>query len=221
VASRRGYAAGVHGTPQRIESHHGGPCRSAATGEESIRLLVLAAREGDRPAFDRLVELTHRDTYTLALRLTGNREDAADITQEVYLRAYRNLGSFRGDARFTTWLYRITANCASTHMRRWRRHRHDPLADDDLVIDLRCDGDPEGNAAAADLRSRLAIAIEELPPKLRAVVVLRDVYELSHEAVAEELGISSNAARVRLHRARSRLRAQLFPDLGEVSSREV
>jgi RNA polymerase sigma-70 factor (ECF subfamily) len=75
--------------------------------------------------------------------------------------------------------------------------------------------------AASDLRCRLEAAVERLPPKLRAVVVLRDVYELPHEAVAEELGISSNAAKVRLHRARNRLRSELFPDTVEVPSREV
>ena len=186
-----------------------------------MRTLVSAAQAGDRRAFERLVELTHRDTYTLALRLTGSAEDAGDITQEAYLRAFRALDSFRGDARFTTWLYRITANCASTHLRRWRRHRHDPLPEEHLMIDLRGDGDPEVSAAAEDLRRRLEQAIEQLPPKLRAVVVLRDVYELSHEAVAEELGISSNAAKVRLHRARNRLRTQLFPDTAEVPGREV
>jgi RNA polymerase sigma-70 factor (ECF subfamily) len=155
------------------------------------------------------------------LRLTGSAEDAADITQETYLRAFRSLDSFRGDAQFTTWLYRITANCASSHLRRWRRHRQEPLHEDHLVVDLRGEADPEMSAAAADLRRRLEDAVEQLPPKLRAVVVLRDVYELPHEAVAEELGISSGATKVRLHRARNRLRAELFPDTVEVPSREV
>ncbi len=193
----------------------------AGPADTALAALVDAARAGDRRAFERLVELTHRDTYTLALRLTGSAEDAGDITQEAYLRAFRGLDSFRGDAQFTTWLYRITANCASTHLRRWRRHRHDPLPEEHLVVDLRGDGDPEMSATATDLRQRLELAVEQLPPKLRAVVVLRDVYELSHEAVAEELGISSNAAKVRLHRARNRLRAQLFPDTAEVPGREV
>jgi RNA polymerase sigma-70 factor (ECF subfamily) len=192
-----------------------------AAAHEVLDALVAAARQGDHQAFEDLVELTHRDTYTLALRLTGSAEDAADITQETYLRAFRSLDSFRGDAQFTTWLYRITANCASSHLRRWRRHRQEPLHEDHLVVDLRCEADPEMSAAAADLRRRLEAAVEQLPPKLRAVVVLRDVYELPHEAVAEELGISSGAAKVRLHRARNRLRAELFPDTVEVPSREV
>jgi RNA polymerase sigma-70 factor (ECF subfamily) len=194
---------------------------SRAPAGDVVEDLVDAARRGDHRAFEQLVELTHRDTYTLALRLTGSAEDAGDITQETYLRAFRSLDSFRGDAQFTTWLYRITANCASSHLRRWRRHRHEPLHEDHLVVDLRPEADPEMSAAATDLRRRLEVAVEQLPPKLRAVVVLRDVYELPHETVAEELGISSGAAKVRLHRARNRLRAELFPDTVEVPSREV
>src|ERR1700704_7163621 len=89
--------------------------------------LVDAARRGDRAAFDELVRRTYVDTYTLALRLTANEEDARDVVQEVYLRAWKGIGRFRGDAQFGTWLYRITANAASTHITRRRRHRSEPL----------------------------------------------------------------------------------------------
>ena len=78
--------------------------------------LVLAARAGDRSAFDELVEATYADMYTLAYRLTGDEEDARDVLQDAYLRAYRGLPRFRGDAQFTTWMYRITANCSATHV---------------------------------------------------------------------------------------------------------
>src|SRR5215207_1057014 len=85
--------------------------------------LVTAARDGDRPAFDELVRRTYVDTYTLALRLTAHEEDARDVVQETYLRAWKGLDGFRGDAQFTTWLYRITANTAYTTVKRRRRHR--------------------------------------------------------------------------------------------------
>jgi RNA polymerase sigma-70 factor, ECF subfamily len=174
-----------------------------------IEQLVDAARDGNDDAFARLVDATQAATYTLALRLTGDPEDARDVTQDAYLRAYRSLGSFRGDAQFSTWMYRITANCAATSLTRRRRHRHDQLDAD--VVDLRDDADPQLHADAADLRERLVSALDRLPPRLRAVVVLRDVYELSHDAIATELGISSTAAKVRLHRARHRLRDEVFP----------
>jgi RNA polymerase sigma-70 factor, ECF subfamily len=189
--------------------------------DDELSELVLAARSGDEDAFARLVEATHRDTFTLAVRLTGNEEDARDVTQEAYLRAYRGLERFRGDARFSTWMYRITANCAATYLGRRNRHRHDSLPEVAEVIDLRPDTDPQLHSDAADLRDRLLVALDGLPPKLRAVVVLRDVYELSHDAIAEELGISTTAAKVRLHRARHKLRADVFPELDEVAHRAV
>jgi RNA polymerase sigma-70 factor, ECF subfamily len=173
--------------------------------------LVAAAKDGDRAAFDELVRVTHADTYTLAYRLTGDEDDARDVVQEAYLRAYRGLQRFRGDAQFSTWMYRITANCAATHLGRRSRHRHDELDEAAAVVDARPEHDPELRVDADDLRGRLRVALEALPPRLRAVVVLRDVYDLPHEAIAAELGISESAAKVRLHRARKKLRDHLFP----------
>lgn len=179
--------------------------------------LVARARDGDQSAFEELVRRTHRETYTLAFRLLGDEEDARDVTQETYLRAYRGLRRFRGEAQFSTWLYRITANCASTQLGRRQRHRHVELSDDHPVIDLSPDHDPQGRADNAALRAELAAALGELPPKLRSVVVLRDVYDLPHESIAAELGISESAAKVRLHRARRKLRERLFPLPGETA----
>ena len=178
--------------------------------------LVTAAKGGDRQAFDEVVKATYADTYALALRLTANEEDAKDVVQEAYLRAYRGLKRFRGDSSFTTWLYRITANCASTQLGKRSRHRHDSLDGEAAEVrDLRPEIDPQMRAEGSLLRSRVTAALETLPPGLREVVVLRDIYDLPHEAIAAELGITEAAAKVRLHRARLRLRAQLFPTRGE------
>jgi RNA polymerase sigma-70 factor, ECF subfamily len=177
---------------------------------DDVDELVTAAKAGDRGAFDALVRATYVDTYTLAHRLTGDDEDARDVTQETYLRAFRGLRRFRGDAQFTTWLYRITANCASTHLGRRARHRHEELHDDLPVDDVRPGHDPVGRAEHAALRERVHVALRGLPPRLRAVIVLRDIYDLPHEAIAAELGISESAAKVRLHRARRKLRDDVF-----------
>ncbi|MDG2028628.1 MAG: sigma-70 family RNA polymerase sigma factor [Acidimicrobiales bacterium] len=177
--------------------------------------LVQRAVDGEREAFDELVRRTHRDAFGLALRLTSDEEDARDVVQDAYLRAYRNLDRFRGDAQFSTWLYRIVANCASTTTTKRKRHRHEELPDESSVAELRPDFDPAIQADVAGLRDELDQAISDLPPRLRAVVVLRDVYDLPHEAIAEELGISVSAAKVRLHRARRRLRERVFPLPGE------
>lgn len=193
---------------------------SSPAGSESAiatRLagLVERAREGDHEAFEELVRATYMDAYTLAYRLTGDEEDARDVVQEAYLRAYRGLKRFRGEAQFTTWLYRITANCASSALGRRARHRHDVLEDDDDVVDVSGRVDPAEQADRGEVRERVKQALAELPPRLRSVVVLRDVYDLSHEAIAAELGISESAAKVRLHRARRKLRELLYPLAGE------
>ncbi len=177
----------------------------------SMDELVDAARRGSDAAFAELVARTHAETYTLARRLVSDEQDARDVVQDSYLRAYRSIQRFRGDAQFTTWLYRITANCASTHLGGRRRHGHEQLDDDIVAVDLRSEGDPVAVADGRLLRERVERAIADLPPRLRAVVVLRDVYDLNHAEIADELGISESAAKVRLHRARRKLRAAVFP----------
>src|SRR4051812_38955679 len=173
--------------------------------------LVIAARDGDRLAFDELVRRTYVDTYTLAMRLTAHEEDARDVVQETYLRAWKGLKTFRGDAQFTTWLYRITANTAYTTVKRRRRHRADSLdAMLDDPVETRIEAQPEASAEQSALLARLSDTLDQLPPKLRVLVVLKDVYGLSHEEIAEELGISVSAAKVRLHRGRKKLRDLLY-----------
>src|SRR5579884_3804678 len=152
--------------------------------------LVAAARSGDRLAFEELVKATYTDMYTLAYRLTGNEEDARDVVQEAYLRAFRGLKRFRGDARFTTWMYRITANCASTLLSKRARARHDELDEDVDVVDTAPEHDPEQRAELAFDRDRITRALQDLPVRLRTVIVLRDVYDLPHESIAAELGIT-------------------------------
>ncbi|MCY3888675.1 MAG: sigma-70 family RNA polymerase sigma factor [bacterium] len=168
-----------------------------------------AARRGDRDAFNELVRSTYRDIYALAYRLTGNPDDAGDVVQDAYVRAYRAIRRFRGDSSFSTWMYRITSNCASTHLSRRTRQRTEELSDDVPIVDLRPEQDPSLRAEAAILRHHIDRAIRALPDRLRQVVVLRDLHDLSHSEIAAELGITTSAAKVRLHRARQRLRAVL------------
>ncbi|MGQ0825620.1 MAG: RNA polymerase sigma factor [Actinomycetota bacterium] len=174
--------------------------------------LIGAAQGGDRHAFDELVRRTFTDTFTLARRLTGNEEDARDVVQDAYLRAWRAIGKFRGEAQFSTWMYRITANAATTHLRKRARHRAEPLDETFEPVDTRAEAQPAGMAESADSLDRIADALDQLPPKLRSLVVLKDVYGLSHEAIAEELDISVPAAKVRLHRARRKLRDLLYEE---------
>lgn len=172
---------------------------------DELKELIARAKQGDREAFDELVRSTYHKVHSLALRLTGNEHDADDVVQDTYVRAFRGLRKFRGDARFTTWLHRITANSASTLMGRRQRDRHDNI---DSVIELadhRVDNDPEFRLQNDAVGTRLRRALDNLPERLRNVVVLRDLHGLSHREIAEELDISEAAAKVRLHRARKRL----------------
>ena len=172
--------------------------------------LIRAAQQGDRSAFDELVRQTYVDTFTLACRLTGNEEDARDVAQDAYLRAWRGIGRFRGEAQFSTWMYRITANAASTHTQRRRRLRTEPLEDHMEPVEQRFESLPGPAAESAEALDRLSDAIATLPVKLRHVVILKDVYGLSHEEIAAELDISVAAAKVRLHRARRKLKDMLY-----------
>ncbi len=139
----------------------------------------------------------------------GDEQDAADVVQESYLRAWRALPSFRRDALLSTWLHTIIANTART----WRRKRHTNgrLDDEADIADAHPGADPAWHVDVALDRERLGTALAELPSGLRQVVVLKDVRGLSHREIAESLGISETAAKVRLHRARLRLRDALLP----------
>ncbi|MHB1987551.1 MAG: RNA polymerase sigma factor [Acidimicrobiales bacterium] len=188
-----------------------GTSESRALAPSELDALAAQARDGDRDAFERLVVATSSSCYQLAYRLVGNEHDARDVVQDTYLRAYRGLKKFRGDAAVTTWLYRITVNSAARFVERRSRSATAVLDDGVDLADVRPERDPESAASAADERGRLVEALGELPVGLRMVVVLRDVYDLPHRDIAHELGISQSAAKVRLHRARRLLREQIFP----------
>jgi RNA polymerase sigma-70 factor, ECF subfamily len=170
--------------------------------------LVAACRRGDPGSFEEVVRRTHRQVYTLAYRLVGDRKDAEDVAQDAYLRAFRGLEGFRGDAQFETWLYRIVSNAAMSHLRRRRRFG-------DLLTEPE-DGPPQEILSAARTedqaldRHELQAALSSLPLSLRSVVLLKDVYGLSCKEIGDEIGISEGAVKVRLHRGRARLKLMMF-----------
>jgi len=168
------------------------------------RELLARARSGDGEAFGELVRRHQETVYTLALRLVGP-DLAADVAQEAFLRAWRALPRFRGEAAFSTWLHRITVNTAWTLRRRDRRHLTQPLEGDfEDTAPL-----PERAGELAEARAGLLRAIAALNPGQRAVLVLRDLYGWSGAEVARELAITETTVKVRLHRARARLRSLL------------
>jgi RNA polymerase sigma-70 factor (ECF subfamily) len=165
--------------------------------------LLAACRRGDRRAFEELVRLTGRRVYSLAYRMVGDRQDAEDVAQDAYLRMYRGLAGFREEARFETWMYRIVANCAITHLRRRGRFGM-VFSDEDLDVPV-----PDYAAQRAVDRDELERGLAALPEGQRIPLLLKDVYGLSVREIAEELDVGEGAVKVRLHRARKHLAASL------------
>ena len=171
--------------------------------------LIRQAQAGDKDAFQELVRRHQHGVFTLAMRLVNDREQAADVAQDAFIRAWRGLPSFRGEAAFKTWMHRITVNAAWTLKKRLGRHTATPLDDIPQIADATLSGDLERAGENLELRERLRAALDQLTRPQRTVVVLKDIYGWSHGEIAETLGITVTAAKVRLHRAHHRLRDEL------------
>ncbi len=171
--------------------------------------LVSLAASGDDAAFGELVRIHQHEVYTVALRMVSDRELAYDVAQEAFIRAWRAIGRFRGDAKFSTWMHRITVNTALTHRERRKRNRTDAL--DAMYFEPEADGlTPERAGESAAAQINLETALLGLADPLRAVVVLKDIYGWSHSEISDHLDISVTAAKVRLHRGRKTLRDNLW-----------
>jgi RNA polymerase sigma-70 factor, ECF subfamily len=178
--------------------------------------LVEASRAGDARAFSELVERYERKIYRLAKHITQNDEDAEDVLQESFMKAYTHLDSFQGDSKFYTWLVRIAVNEALMKLRKRKSDRTVSLDEpqdtgEDLVTREIAvwDDDPEKKYSREELAEILDEAVQSLKPSFRTVFVLRDIEELSTEDTAQALGISIPAVKSRLLRARLQLREKL------------
>jgi RNA polymerase sigma-70 factor (ECF subfamily) len=175
---------------------------------------VLArARQGDGEAFQALVEQHSRSVFRLAFRMTGNEQDAEDVVQESFLRAYRQLGHFQARADFGTWLYRITANCA-VDMMRTRQHRMRARIEnvDEATSRQPSPGPgPERLAESAELRHIVDEALEDLSPTERAAFTLRHHEGRSIEEICALLNLRQSAAKHAVFRAVRKLRVALAP----------
>lgn len=177
------------------------------SGEEiSNSELVKKSQLGEKAAFEQLV-IRHQDlVFSLAYKLTGNREMANDVAQESFIRAWKAIEKFRGDSTFSTWIYRITVNTAWTLRKKAKKHNTLNIDDtyEPIVIDEK--KDPELIAINSDLSSVLVNALDKLPIEQRIIVELKNIEGRSHKEIADYLDISVTAAKVRLHRAHQKLR---------------
>jgi RNA polymerase sigma-70 factor (ECF subfamily) len=180
--------------------------------------LVQQCARGDEVACARLVTDHQRMVYTLALHLLGDAQEAMDLSQEVFLRVFRTLAQFRGQASLRTWIYRIVVNQASNRQRWWRRrHRAQQVGLDDHVAhhgelaELRLFAAPERVLEQRETVDRVQAALAQLPFDQRAAIVLREIDGLSYDEIAEALGIAVGTVKSRLARARESLRVVLRP----------
>ena len=168
--------------------------------------LVRKSQLGDKAAFEQLV-IRHQDlVFSLAYKLTGNREMANDVAQEAFIRAWKAIEKFRGDSTFSTWIYRITVNTAWTLRKKAKKHNTLNIDDtyEPIVIDEKKDA--ELVAINSDLSSVLINALDKIPIEQRIIVELKNIEGRSHKEIADYLDISVTAAKVRLHRAHQKLR---------------
>jgi len=169
--------------------------------------LVERSQRGDREAFEELYRQNVRRVYALCCRLAGEPSRAEDLVQEVFVRAWRKLGSFRGESRFSTWLHPLAVNVALAGRRRWgRRERRETRTDDPAALER---GGRAGGAAAPAEGIDLERAIAALPVRARGVFVLHDVEGYRHEEIAVMTGVTVGTSKAQLHRARRLLRERL------------
>lgn len=168
--------------------------------------LICRAARGDAEAFRQLVEAYQTPAYRLAARMCGP-DSAEDVTQEAFLAAWRALPEFRGDCRFSTWLYRLVSNAAIDCLRREKKHRDTGDVDD---LELPDGGpSPQERAERSDTRDAVRRALDRLSPEHRQVLLLRFMQELDYGEIARALNVSEGTVKSRINRAKSKLREVL------------
>ena len=176
--------------------------------------LVSAARGGDLDAFEALVRLYEKRVFALTLRMCGNPEDAAEAAQETFLAAWQGLVFFRGDASFSTWLYRLASNACVDLLRREGRHRAAAglsLDDEELNLDVPDPArSPQDEAERREMREEIERGLASLSPEHREVLVLREIHQLSYDEIAETLDLDVGTVKSRISRGRKQLRKFLL-----------
>ncbi len=184
--------------------------------EPSDRELVLQSQKGDVQAFEQLVERYHRKIYGLTYNMTSNREDAEDLTQDVFVKAFEALPRFKGKSSFYTWIYRIAVNKTINYRKKRNRKRalsldqfDQEIKTDDVYHDLTSKGSPLRNLSLSELQIKLNEALQSLSENHRIVVVMHDMQGIPHEKIAKVVGASVGTVRSRLFYARRQMQAEL------------
>ena len=195
------------------------PLAVSHTAELDDATLVERARQGDGAAFDQLVRRHQQQVYAVSVRMLGDLEDAKDVAQEAFVRAYRSMATFRGESKFSTWMVSITMNLCRNRRRWWARRRRVIAGSIEETLQMEEKSmvmqaidplpTPVEVAERAELRLQLLGALATLDQDSREVVVLRDVHGWSYEEIAQAAGCELGTVKSRLNRARFKLRALL------------
>ncbi len=196
--------------------------------ETDEKVLISLCKRGDLSAYDRLMQRYEKRVYALCFRMAGNQDDAADLAQEAFLKAFRALPSFNGQAQFSTWLYRIVTNtCLDERRRQARRPQlfslDKPLNTEDgqLALTLPAEAsDPLATALSQETEIEIRTLLSMLPAEHRIVLVLRDMEGYSYDEIARMLNLNGGTVKSRLNRARRKLR-ELYLEKEELLSTTV
>lgn len=189
---------------------------------EQEALTVQRVLDGDVNEYEKLVLEYQKNVYNLALRMTGNAEDAADMAQEAFIKAYNSLASYRGDSRFSVWLYRIVSNVCLDFLRARKRRQTVPLSvvdDEGEETELEISDEsasPEKLMERSMTRDAVRRGLQELTPEYRQILILRELQGMSYDEIAETLGLESGTVKSRIFRARKKLCTFLVRD-GNIS----
>jgi RNA polymerase sigma-70 factor (ECF subfamily) len=186
------------------------------TDADEDAILVKRVQAGDVAAFDRLVVKYRERLFSIVYNLTSNREDAADLSQEAFIKAFSSIGRFKGNSSFFTWLYRIAVNTTLSQLKKNRLRRFfsfenmsEEASSSEILEALVVKTRTEKGALLSELQERLNEALQKLSPKHRTVVVLFEIEGLSHQEIAEIMDCSVGTVRSRLHYAKQQLQAYL------------
>ena len=187
------------------------------TREEETQLVNLV-QQGDSASFENLVLDNQTKVYNLALRMVGNEDDAFDMSQEAFIKAYNSIANFRGDSRFSVWLYRLTTNVCLDFLRSERRKSHSSLTymgdeDEDKELEIPDERfSPESLAEKKELREAVNRGLRQLPPDYRSILLLREIDGLSYDEIALALALEAGTVKSRIFRARKKLCSILSND---------
>ncbi len=193
----------------------------AASQRDLDWAIVRKVQAGNVGAFDQLVQKYREPIFSVVYNLTGNREDASDLTQDSFIKAFQAIGRFQGKSSFFTWLYRIAINATMTFLKKNRRRRfvnyetiHEEVAGAEILERLTAKNRTEKSILVQELQEKLNESLQKLSPKHRTVVVLHEIEGLEHAEIAEITKTSVGTVRSRLHYAKQQLQAHLKDYLG-------